>query len=53
MENELERGAAQITIKLEDGKITVYHTKENGPILHERPALKGDWDKLWDVIKPE
>ena len=48
---EKEPGAAQICIRFKDGKIIVTHTDENGPILFEKEAKTGDWDKLWSVIK--
>ena len=44
-----EQGAAEIRVCLTKGKIKVYHCE--GPLLFEKKAKKGDWDKIWEAIK--
>ena len=41
-----ERGAASLTIALEDSIITVEHG-ECGIVLARKQAQQGDWDRLW------
>lgn len=48
-----ERGSAQINIELKNGVITVRHTHPLGDILYTRDAKLGDWNKIWEVIRPE
>lgn len=47
---EIERGAAEIKIVLEDGAIKIYHSE--GPMLGElENAPVGSWDKLWEFME--
>lgn len=52
MDKTRERGSAQINIELKDGIITVRHTHPLGDILYTKDAKPGDWDKIWEAIKP-
>jgi|TARA_R110001592_G_scaffold173935_1_gene412656 hypothetical protein len=45
----MERGSAEIKIKLWNGKIKVTHT-ECKSTLAEWIASKGDWDRIWATI---
>ena len=45
----MERGEAEIKIKLRNGKIKVTHT-ECKSTLAEWIASKGDWDRIWATI---
>lgn len=49
MENA-KRGAAEIRVKLENSTIEIYHF--DGSLLHTRPAVAGDWCRIWRVLKP-
>lgn len=49
VEEEQEKGEAEMKICLTDGEIKVYHCE--GPLLFEKKAKKGDWDKIWEAIK--
>jgi len=40
-----EKGACEMTLKLEDGVILVEHSE--GGNLARWKAKKGDWDKIW------
>lgn len=45
----VERGAAEIRIKLKHGTITIYHS--DGSTLHQVKNVEhGSWDKLWETI---
>lgn len=46
------RGSAQINIELKDSIITVRHTHPKGDILYTKEAADGDWDKIWEAIRP-
>lgn len=48
--NIKEKGAAEIRVKLEDSTITVYHF--DGTELFSRPAVAGDWGRIWLTLKP-
>jgi hypothetical protein len=45
----MEKGTAEIKIKLWNGKIKVTHT-ECKSTLAEWIASKGDWDRIWATI---
>ena len=45
-----EEGSAEIIITLEDGEITVQHG-EDGTVLANWIAKKGDWDSIWSVLR--
>lgn len=45
-----EKGSAQLTLKLQDSKIIMYHTNTNGQILNSWNALEGDWDNMFSNI---
>lgn len=45
----MEKGSAEIKIKLWNGKIKVTHT-ECKSTLAEWIASKGDWDRIWATI---
>ena len=45
----MERGSAEIKIKLWNGKIKVTHT-ECKSTLAEWIASKGDWNRIWATI---
>lgn len=47
----LEKGGAQINIRLRDGKMIVRHTNQEGVLLHERNCFNGEWDELWEFIR--
>jgi len=47
----LEKGGAQINIRLIDGKMIVRHTNQEGVLLHERNCYDGEWDELWEFIR--
>ena len=51
MNTRMERGAAEISVKLEDGEITVRHTDNTGEILYQGFANEGAWAKIWTAIK--
>lgn len=42
-------GQAEITIKLTDDKILVYHSE--GPLLFEKKATPKSWDEIWEAIR--
>jgi|TARA_R110000824_G_C14761007_1_gene629799 hypothetical protein len=45
----MEKGSAEIKIKLQKGKIKVIHPEGNST-LAEWIASKGDWDRIWATI---
>ena len=45
-----ERGAASLFIKLEDGKIEVWHGTDN-VLLFRSPVKAGTWDAMWNAIR--
>jgi hypothetical protein len=47
---ETEKGAAQIIIRLDNGKLTIWHG-ETFDVLHERTADKGIWNAIWDLVQ--
>lgn len=49
---ELEKGAAQVTVQLADGKIIVRHC-EGDVVLIERELEIGGWDKLFKLLSGE
>ena len=59
--DEIEQGATAIQVYLHEGKITVLptdcdHSRLNDDtveaLLH-RKAYKGDWSKIWKVLRGE
>jgi hypothetical protein len=47
MENK-QQGAAEIRLTLENSTITAYHF--DGTELFSKPAIKGDWERIWSAI---
>ena len=45
-----ERSSAQITLKLTDSKITMYHSDVDGVVLRSWDAMLGDWGKMFDRV---
>ena len=45
----MDRGHAEIKIKLQNGIISVIHPKAN-LVLAKWISAKGDWDTLWHTI---
>ena len=43
-----EEGSAEITLKLKDSKITMWHS--DGTLLKSWDATSGDWDKMFNSI---
>lgn len=48
-EKVAEKGHAEIKVCLTVGEIKVYNREGN--LLFDKTAKKGDWDKIWKVIK--
>lgn len=44
-----EPGAAKIVVELSDGRITVTHGTDGGP-LFSCLAKEGDWNRIWQAI---
>ena len=47
-EKQKEKGACKMTIKLEDGVISIEHCE--GGNLANWKAEKGDWNEIWKTI---
>jgi len=50
--NFTDRGSAEIRVILLNGAITVLHG-EDGKVLLERKAYKGDWNRIWAALEGE
>ena len=50
--NFTDRGAATIKVILLNGAITVLHG-DDGKVLLERKAYKGDWKRIWAALEGE
>ena len=49
-----EQGEAQITLKLKDSKITMYHGSQYSNakiVLHQWSAFDGDWNNMFTNIR--
>ena len=46
---EKDKGSAELKITLKDGEVSMYHS--DGTLLNKRPSLKGDWDKICNLIE--
>ena len=49
-ERKKEQGSAQVTLKLKDSKITMYHTDVTGVVLRSWSAMSGDWLDMFSNI---
>ena len=47
---EKEDGEASILIELKESTISVYHGTDR-VLLYRKEAKKGDWDKLWRILR--
>jgi frataxin-like iron-binding protein CyaY len=48
--NNKEKGAASIIVTMKNGELIVHHGTNTEYVIHKRPASKGIWDAIWDVI---
>ena len=49
-EIELEKGAAEINVKLEKGRLVVTHSVAHYGVLIDRPCPKGEWAELFELL---
>lgn len=53
--SEPEVGAAAVTVQIKGGKLTVHHmdikTKKQSEKIIDRPAFKGEWNKIWAALE--
>jgi len=50
MNDNKEKGAASLFVKLEDGVIEVRHGTDDA-ILFRSPVKQGTWDSMWNAIR--
>jgi len=50
-EIELEKGAAEINVKLTKGRLVVTHGDPNYGVLIDRPCLLGEWAELFELLR--